>query len=193
MITQDAVQYSGAVRVGSVRASPTCFTGRRVTPCSDAPSPSPSNIIVTKVSRSAFSKGLKASPMMGVTRCNNSHSCWRDFCSPSYADSGCLRETPARVFTDTAHPVTFPASHLFSASLSPMNTPRYLFPVTTLIPIPRKKSSAWATFRGATTKILLVGSGSIPLDGPAPASPEDAPVCTQTFLQPPHHTRTTAV
>ena len=39
-----------------------------------------------------------------------------------------------------------------------MNPPRYLFLVTTLIPIPQEKSSARATFRGATTNIILVGS-----------------------------------
>ena len=67
---------------------------------------------------------------------------------------------------DSAHPVTFPASHIFSASLSQMNPPRYMFPVNTLIPIPLKNSSDRAIFCGATTKILLVGSEKYPLDRP---------------------------
>ena len=29
-----------------------------------------------------------------MTRCTNAHSCWSDFCSPAYADCGCLRATP---------------------------------------------------------------------------------------------------
>ena len=38
---QDGVQFSGAVSVGSERARPTCFTGRRVTPRPGIPSPMP--------------------------------------------------------------------------------------------------------------------------------------------------------
>ena len=39
VITQDAVQFSGAISVGYERASPACFTVRRVNHLSSAPSP----------------------------------------------------------------------------------------------------------------------------------------------------------
>ena len=158
MLTQDTAQFSRSITVGSGRANPACFTGRRVIPCSGTPSPRPSNRAGTKVSQIDFSTGTKASPMPRLTRCTNYHSCWSDLCSPEYVDCGCLRETPASVSTDSVHPMTFPYSHLFSTSISPMNPPRNWCPVTTLIPIPRKYSSVWATLCGATTKILLVVS-----------------------------------
>ena len=47
----------------------------------------------------------------------------------------------------------------------PDEPPKIPAPCTTLSPIPLKKSSAWATFCGATTKILLVGSRKYPLGG----------------------------
>ena len=81
--TQDAVQFSGAVWVGLLRANTACLTGRRVNPHSVIPSRSPSNNANTKVSFSAVSTGTKASPTPGSTRCTNAHSCWSDFCSPS--------------------------------------------------------------------------------------------------------------
>ena len=67
MVTQDAVQFLGAVFVGSGRASPAYFTGRRLTPLPGAPSTNPWNRVSKKVSCSAFSTGLKASHMPGVT------------------------------------------------------------------------------------------------------------------------------
>ena len=73
VMTQDAIQFSGAANVGSGMAIPACFTGRPVTPHSGAPSPSPSNNANKKVSRSAFSTGTKALPMPGVTRCTDAH------------------------------------------------------------------------------------------------------------------------
>ena len=41
MITQDAVQFSGAVFFRSGRASPACFMGRQVSPFPRVPSPRP--------------------------------------------------------------------------------------------------------------------------------------------------------
>ena len=82
VMTQDAIQFSGAVSVGYGRASPACFTDRQVTLRSGAPSPSPSKISDKKVSRIKFSTGPKALPMPGVTRCTYAHSCWSEFCSP---------------------------------------------------------------------------------------------------------------
>ena len=81
VMTQDAVQFSGAVSVGYGRDSPAYFTGRRVTPLYGPPSPNPSKRAGKKVSRRAFSIGPKASPIPGVTRCTNAHSCWSDFYS----------------------------------------------------------------------------------------------------------------
>ena len=157
-MTQDAVQFSGAVIVVYGRDSPACFSGRQVTPLYGALSPNPSKRDGKKVSCSAFSTGLKVSSMTGVTRCMNSHSCWSDFCSPEKVDCRCLRDTPTRVPTEFAHPSTFPARQLFSAAPFSMNPPRYQLPVTIFSLIPRKNSTALATFLGATTKILLVGS-----------------------------------
>ena len=91
VMTQDAVHLSGAVCVGSGRSNPAYLTSRRVIPLYCTPSPSLSNTAGTKVSLSTFSTGPKVSPMPGVTRCTNSHSCRIDFCSPAYADCGCLR------------------------------------------------------------------------------------------------------
>ena len=104
MMIQDAVQLFGAVSVGSGMDGPSYFTGRRLNPLPGAPSPNTLNRDGKKVSRSAFSTGTKASPMPEVTRFMNSHSCWSDLCSPEYDDCGCLRATPARVPTDSAHP-----------------------------------------------------------------------------------------
>ena len=81
VITQDAVQFSGAVWEGSGSANPACLNGRRVTPRSGTPLPSPSNNAGTKVSFRAVSPGQKASMIPGVTHCKNDHSCWSDFCS----------------------------------------------------------------------------------------------------------------
>ena len=58
--------------------------------------------------------------LTGVTRCTNAHSCWSDFCSPAYADCGCLRATLERVLTEPAHPSTLSFTHCASVSLSPM-------------------------------------------------------------------------
>ena len=77
--TQDVVQFSGAVFVGSGRARPACFTGRRVTPLPNIPSPRPWKRDGIKASHSACSTKPKASLMSGVTRCKNYHSCWNDF------------------------------------------------------------------------------------------------------------------
>ena len=74
VMTQDAVQFSGAVSVGSGRPSPAFFTDRRVTPLYGYPSHNLSKICDKKVSRSAFSTRLKASPMSGATFCTNAHS-----------------------------------------------------------------------------------------------------------------------
>ena len=82
VMNQDAVQFSGAVRIGSGRAGPRCFTGRRATPLSGAPSPNHLKITSKKVSCSAFSTISKLSPMLGVTCCTNVHSYWSDFFSP---------------------------------------------------------------------------------------------------------------
>ena len=124
MMTQDAVHFSGAVSVGSRRASTACFTGRQVNSFSGAPSTNPLKIAGKKVSRSGFSTGPKASPIPGVTCCRNTPSCWSGFCSLEKADCGCLWDTPGRVPTDSAHPPTFLASQLFSAAPSHMNPPR---------------------------------------------------------------------
>ena len=140
--TQDTVQLSRAVRVRPGRASPACFTGRRVIALPGDPSPTPSNSAGKNAVAIYSSTGPKASPIPGVTRCTNAHSCWSDFCSPAYVDCGCLRATPANVRTDSAYPYTFCCIHLTSAALSPTNPPRYRLPVTTRIPIPRKYSLA---------------------------------------------------
>ena len=123
VMTQDSVQFSGDVCVGSGRANPDFLTGRRVTPLSGMPSTGPSNSSETKVSLSAFSTRPKASSMPGVIRYKNAHSCWSDFCSPEYSDCGCLQETwrgspltPPTLWS--CLPTTPP-----SASLSPMYPP----------------------------------------------------------------------
>ena len=82
VMTQDAVHFSGAIFFGSGRCSPACFNARCVTPLPGAPSPRPWERVVNKVYCSAYSTGPKASPMPGVTRCKNAHSCWSYFCSP---------------------------------------------------------------------------------------------------------------
>ena len=73
VLTQDACQFSGAVRVGSGRAIPACLTGQRVISLPGAPSPTPSN----SAGRNAFvissSTGLNALLIPGVTRCTNAH------------------------------------------------------------------------------------------------------------------------
>ena len=135
------------------------FTGRCVTPLPDVPSPRPWKRDGIKASHSASSTKPKASLVSGVTRCTNYHSCWSDFCSP-------VRATPDRVFTYSVHPCNFSAIQLSSSDLSPMKTPRYRLPVTTLIPMSQNKSSALATFCGATTKTLLVSSGKYLCGGP---------------------------
>ena len=123
-MTQDAVQFSGDVWIGSGRANPDCLTGRRVTPLCGTPFPSPSNNAGKKVSLSAFYARMKIFPMPGVTQCMNAHSCWSDFCSPAYAVCVCLWETPERFSTDSAHPMILSPNHLSYASLSPLNPPR---------------------------------------------------------------------
>ena len=81
VMTQDAIQFSGAFFVGSVRAMPACFTGRRVTPLPGVPSPRAWKRSGTKASCRAYFAGAKAFPMSGVTRCMNAHYCLSDFCS----------------------------------------------------------------------------------------------------------------
>ena len=159
VITQDAVQFSGAVSTGSGMASPACFTGSQVFSLVGSPSVSPRKRAGRKTSRRASWTAPNTAPTPGVTLCTKDHSCWRDFCSPAYADYGCFRATPSSVAIDSVHPSTFFPNHSFSADLSPRNIPRYQWPVTTRIPSPRKCSSARATFPRVTTKILLVGSG----------------------------------
>ena len=83
VITQDAVQFSGAVFIGSGRARTVCFMGRRVTPLPVVPSPRPWKRAGMKASLNACSTGPKASPMSGVNLCTNDHSCWSDFFSPT--------------------------------------------------------------------------------------------------------------
>ena len=82
-MTQDAIQVSGAVFVESVRASPYFFTGRHVTSLLGVTSTRPWKRAGKKVSCSASSTSPKVSPMPGVTRYTNTHSCWCDFCSPT--------------------------------------------------------------------------------------------------------------
>ena len=74
VMIQDVVQFSGAVSIGSSRASPACFTGRQVKPLHGDPYPNPLNMTGKKVTRSAFLTGSKASPMPGVTHYTNAHS-----------------------------------------------------------------------------------------------------------------------
>ena len=81
VVTQDAVQFSGDILVGSWSSSPACFTGRHVITLPGVPSPRPWNRAVMKASRSACTVGPKASPMSGVTRFTDSQYCWSDFCS----------------------------------------------------------------------------------------------------------------
>ena len=81
VMTQDAVQFSGSVFVVSGRASPACFTGRRVTPLPGVPYPWPWKRAGIRVYCSTCSTGPKLSPMPGGTRCTDAHSCWSDFCS----------------------------------------------------------------------------------------------------------------
>ena len=66
-MTQDAVQFSGAVFIGSDRASTDCFNGRHVNPLPDVTSHSTWKRASKKVLRSTSSIGPKASPMPGVT------------------------------------------------------------------------------------------------------------------------------
>ena len=193
LMTQDAIQFSGDVWFGSGRFNPACFTGRRATPLSGAPSPSSLDKSGRKVSHSALSTGPKASPMPRVTLCTNAYSCWSDFWSPAYADCGCLQKKPVRVSMDSAHLVILPDSHLFFVSLSPMKPPRYRCPVTTWIPIPQKNSSTQATLRGDTKKWFLLDQGSSLLAVTMPVSPEDALGCVQNSPLPPHHLRTTVL
>ena len=83
VMTQDACQFSGAVKVGSGRAIPACFIGKRVIYLPGDPSPTPSN----SAGRNAFAISSSTSPnalsIPGVTRCTNSHSYWSDFCRPA--------------------------------------------------------------------------------------------------------------
>ena len=83
VMTQDAVQFSGAVFVGYGNSRHTGFTGRLATPRPGVPSPTPWKRDSMNKSLSAFLTGQKASPMLEVTRCTNPHSCWSDFCSPA--------------------------------------------------------------------------------------------------------------
>ena len=73
-MTQDAVQFLWDASVRSGRARPACFTGRRVTPSHRVPSPIIWKRDDMKESQRDFSTGLKASLMLGVTRCTNVHS-----------------------------------------------------------------------------------------------------------------------
>ena len=61
VMTQDAVQFSGAVFVVSGRDIPACFTGRRVTPLPVVLSPRPWKRAGKKVSCSNSSAGLSDS------------------------------------------------------------------------------------------------------------------------------------
>ena len=83
VMTQDACQFSGAVNVGSGRAIPACFTGKRVISLLGALSPSPSNSAGRNASAISSSTGPNALPIPGVTRYTNAHSCWSDFCRPA--------------------------------------------------------------------------------------------------------------
>ena len=107
VMTQDACQLAAAVRVRSGRAIPACFTGRRVIALPGAQSPTPLKSSGRNAVLISSSTGPKASPIPGVTRCTNYHSCWSEFWYPAYADCGCLRATPANVRTDSSHPSTF--------------------------------------------------------------------------------------
>ena len=106
-MTQEAFQLSGGVRAGSGRASPAYFTGRRVIALPGAPSHTPLNRSGRNAVLISSSTGPKPSPITGVTRCTNAHSCWSDFYISAYADCGCLQATPSNVRTDSAHPSTF--------------------------------------------------------------------------------------
>ena len=81
--TKDAKQFSGDVLVGSRRARPACFTGRRVTPLPGVLSTRPWKGAGTKAPQSACYTRTKAYTMLGVTCCKNDHSCWSDFYSPA--------------------------------------------------------------------------------------------------------------
>ena len=83
VMTQDTVQFLGAVFFGSGRANPAYFTSRRVTPLPGVPSPSPWKRAGKKDYRNSCFTGPKASPMPGATRCTNAHSFWSDFFSPA--------------------------------------------------------------------------------------------------------------
>ena len=82
VITQDVVQFSGAVWEGSGRASPVCLTGSQATPRSGTPSRRPLNNTGTKVSLNASSTGPKESLTHWVTLCTKAHSYWGYSCSP---------------------------------------------------------------------------------------------------------------
>ena len=99
VMTQDAVQFSKAVSVGSGRSIPACFIGRHVTPHPVIPSLMLYNREGINYSRSALSIGLKASPMLRVTCCMNYHSCLSELCSPELSDCRFLWKTP-----DTENP-----------------------------------------------------------------------------------------
>ena len=77
-----------------------------------------------------------------------------------------LAGNPCQDFHQIHPPLELLRSHLSSAALSLENPPRYQLQVTLFTPIPHKYSSDLAIFRGATTNILLVGSGKYPLDVP---------------------------
>ena len=81
--------------IWSGRASPACFTVRRVIALLGAPYPTHWKSSGMKAVLISSSTGRKTSPIPGVTRCTNAHSCWSELYSPAYADCGCLRATPA--------------------------------------------------------------------------------------------------
>ena len=184
VMTQDVCQLSGAVRVGSGRAIPACFTGRRVIALPGAPSPTPWKSSGMNAVLISSSTGPKASPIPGVTRCKNAHSCWSDYFSTAYAYCGCLRATPANVRTDSAHPSTFSLIHLASASLSPTNPPSYLLPVTTFIPIPLKYSLARVHSSRPQPRCSWLALGSTPEPAPSVVGHVSDPQSSQTSPRP---------
>ena len=187
-MTQDTVQVSEAVFVGSGKARPACFAGRHVTPLPGVPYPSPLKRSRMKASCSTCSTGLKASPMLVVTRCTNAHSCWSDqklYC-------GCLRATSKRFFTNSFHPCTFSASQMSSAALTPTKHPGYELPVTTFLPMPQKNPPSLPRSAGPRPRYSLLVLVISPTLAPVPASSGSVPGCARPSPPPLRHPHTMA-
>ena len=187
VMTQDAVQFSGAVSTGSGMASLACFTGRQVFSLVGSPPSVPKRDPGEKPPGGPPLPGQKPRPHHGLPSAQKPTPVGGTFAVLHMQTAGALGQ-PLPVWQ-------------FTMSIPPPSSPTTLSPLTRLLEIPPDSDGPSQPGFPSLGNVLCPGRrspwsrpryswsapGNIPGPVPKPASPESGPGPRRTFPPPPHH------